>query len=78
VLILREGDIFPGEDCSDTHLSLRILVPLDGTEQAKVALSPAAQLLEALSGPRQKAEIHLATVIAPCHTKEKEREELME
>src|SRR5689334_19883907 len=38
VLILREGDIFPGEDCSDSHLSLCILVPLDGTQQAEAAL----------------------------------------
>jgi len=62
VLILREErslQLAPGVQASGP---IRALVPLDGSSNAKAALTPAAQLVAALSAPARGA-LHLARVV---------------
>ena len=65
VLLLREGG--PALVSSHPHEgSMRVLVPLDGSPQARTAIVPAAQLVAALSGQAQ-GTLHLTRVVAPPH-----------
>ena len=62
VLVLREGG--PALVGTPLHAEgpVRALVPLDGSEQAKAALVPAAQLVAALAAPGPGA-LHLTRVV---------------
>ncbi len=59
VFVLRQPDDLPP---LETGHPLRALVPLDGSQLAETALSPAAYLVAALAAPAQGA-LHLAQVI---------------
>ncbi len=63
VLVLREGGPIPEERHPDEQ-PLRVLVPLDGSDYAKAALAPAANLAAALAAPGQGA-LHLIHVVQP-------------
>jgi nucleotide-binding universal stress UspA family protein len=77
VLILREGNWLPS--CiSENHRALRALVPLDGSPHAKAALEPAAELLAALAGDQQQAELHLARIVKPSAQKHKDTKPLFQ
>jgi nucleotide-binding universal stress UspA family protein len=52
VLLLREGGPVPGSELASAERALRVLVPLDGSANAKAALEPAAQVIAALSAPQ--------------------------
>ena len=63
VLVLREGGPVPPERHPGEQ-PLRVLVPLDGSDDAKAALMPAATLAVALALPAQ-GELHLTHVVQP-------------
>lgn len=64
VLLVREqGPTLAGPHPDPEHL-LRVLVPLDGSKHAEVALAPAAQLITALAAPGQGG-VHLTLVVSP-------------
>lgn len=62
VLVLREGGSVPDERHEGDKQPLRVLVPLDGSNHALAALTPAANLAIGLAGPA-KAAIHLTNVV---------------
>lgn len=62
VLILQEEGPVLTNYSPDVRRSLRVLVPLDGSPRAEVALLPAAQLVAALADPAQ-CVFHLLMVI---------------
>lgn len=67
VLLLREGT--PTLVGSTPHKdAFRVLVPLDGSEAARSALQPAAQLVIALAG-RGQGVLHLTRVVPPSQIK---------
>jgi nucleotide-binding universal stress UspA family protein len=61
VLVLREGGPVPPERHPGEQ-PLRVLVPLDGSDDAKAALMPAATLASALAAPGQGG-LHLTHVV---------------
>ncbi len=63
VLILRKGSFAPPDSTSHSFDPLRVLVPLDGSAQAKAAIVPAGQLTAALSAPG-RGSLHLTRVVA--------------
>ncbi len=63
VFILHEGRTLLTESGDAPHGSLRILVPLDGSEHAEAAIVPAALLTSALSAPA-RGELHLTQVVS--------------
>ncbi len=63
VLVLREGGPVPNERRAGESQSLRILVPVDGSEYAKGALLPAAYFAAALENGQ--ATLHLVQVVKP-------------
>lgn len=65
VLVLREGGPVP-ESRHPGEPPVRILVPLDGSDEAKAALVPAAYLAATLAAPGQGA-LHLLHVVQPAH-----------
>jgi nucleotide-binding universal stress UspA family protein len=65
VLILREGGPVLQEQYSNEQ-PLRVLVPLDGSDNARAAIVPAAQLAAALATPT-RAVLHLFHVVRPVH-----------
>jgi nucleotide-binding universal stress UspA family protein len=62
VLVLREGKPPLANLRPDGSGSLRILVPLDGSARAEVAIAPAAQLVAALTA-RGRGALHLTHVV---------------
>ncbi len=60
VLVLNEHGVVP--PISAAGHPLRIVVPVDGSELAEIALQPAAQLVAALASPAQ-GELHLLRVV---------------
>ncbi|GLV54651.1 universal stress protein UspA [Dictyobacter sp. S3.2.2.5] len=67
IFLLRENASSPIEAPCDLTQPLRMLVPLDGTAHAKVALKPAISLITALAHPAPGA-LHLAMVLKPLAT----------
>lgn len=67
VLVLRDEGSVPGELSADSARPLRVLVPLDGTAEAKSALEPAAFLAFALAGSAPGV-LHLLRVVQPVNT----------
>lgn len=66
ILLLRDGEAaLVGSHAHEG--SLRILVPLDGSPQARAVVVPAAHLIAALAGPA-RGILHLTQVVAPPHT----------
>src|SRR5262249_43193941 len=63
-LVLREPKPALAGQHPDPTALLRVLVPLDGSKLAEVALEPATMLIQALASPAPAA-IHLVTVLAP-------------
>jgi len=63
VLILHEDSVLVTESKVVPHGSVRILVPLDGSEHAEVALMSAELLAWALSTPA-RGELHLTRVVS--------------
>jgi nucleotide-binding universal stress UspA family protein len=63
ILLLREGEVIPVFAPPQREGPLRVLVPLDGSVDAKAAIAPAADLIAKLSAPRPGA-LHLLRVIA--------------
>ncbi len=74
VLVLHED----GSKLTTTHETLarpvRLLVPLDGSALAEVALTPAAQLCAALAAPARGA-LHLCQVLRLSPVKEEQNEQ---
>ncbi|HLJ32453.1 MAG TPA: universal stress protein [Ktedonobacteraceae bacterium] len=66
VLVLREGGPVPSERHPGEQ-PLRVLVPLDGSDDAKAALMPAATLAASLAFPGQGG-LHLTHVVRPSAT----------
>lgn len=64
VFVLREHGPSPAEPHPDTEHLFRVLVPLDGSTLAEVALEPAVQLAAALTAPAEGA-LHLVLVLLP-------------
>ena len=64
VFILYEDSALKRELASMPHGSVRVLVPLDGSEHAEVAIKKAAMLATALSAPAHGA-LHLICVVSP-------------
>jgi nucleotide-binding universal stress UspA family protein len=64
VFVLREGGPLPKERHPGER-PLRVLVPLDGSDEAKAALEPAAYLAATLATPGQGA-LHLVYVVKPA------------
>ncbi len=66
VLVLRDWGRQTEGDGPHPYIErpLRVLVPLDGSANAKAALAPAAQLIAALATPGQGA-IHLVRIVGP-------------
>jgi nucleotide-binding universal stress UspA family protein len=64
VFILYEDCALLTEKAAFPHGSVRILVPLDGSQHAEFALTKAAMLATALSGPAH-GELHLTRVVSP-------------
>ncbi len=62
LLLLREGGPMPAALQLHGAGFLRALVPLDGSQQARAALIPCAQLIAALSAPAQ-GTLHLTRVV---------------
>lgn len=62
VLVLRERGSIPAAPHPDATRPLRVLVPLDGSSQAKAAIEPAASLIAALAAPASGA-LHLLRVV---------------
>lgn len=69
VLVLREGGPVPSERHAGEQ-PLRVLVPLDGSDDAKAALLPAASLAAALAAPGQGG-LHLTHVVQSSMTTSK-------
>lgn len=69
VLVLREGGPVPSERHAGDS-PLRVLVPLDGSDDAKAALMPAASLASALAAPGTGG-LHLTHVVQPPVTTQK-------
>ncbi|MHB8599478.1 MAG: universal stress protein [Ktedonobacteraceae bacterium] len=69
VLVLREGGPIPPERHPGEQ-PLRVLVPLDGSDDAKAALMPAATLAVSLAIPAQGG-LHLTHVVQPSTTTRK-------
>lgn len=63
VFILYEDSALLAEAAVIPHGSVRILVPLDGSQQAELAIAKAALLTTALSSPAQ-GELHLTRVVS--------------
>ncbi len=63
VFILYENCAFLAEIAAIPHGSVRILVPLDGSQHAEVVLAKAAMLATALSEPAH-GELHLTHVVS--------------
>ncbi len=61
VLVLREGGPLPQERRVGER-TLRVLVPLDGSDDAKAALVPAANLAADLAAPG-RGELHLSHIV---------------
>lgn len=66
VFVLREGGPVPPERHPGER-TIRVLVPLDGSDEAKAALIPAANLAVALASPGQGG-LHLTHVVRPSTT----------
>ncbi len=66
VFVLRDEGPVPGEPLPNSTRPLRVLVPLDGSAQAKYALEPAAFLISALANPAP-AILHLLRVVQPVN-----------
>jgi nucleotide-binding universal stress UspA family protein len=64
VFILYEDCALLTEQAAIPHSSVRILVPLDGSQHAEVAITKAAMLATALSEPAH-GELHLTRVVSP-------------
>jgi nucleotide-binding universal stress UspA family protein len=62
VLVLREGGSLPADSSKRDVHPLQVLVPLDGSSLAEMALTPAGQLSAALSAPAHGA-LHLVRVL---------------
>ncbi|HET8850974.1 MAG TPA: universal stress protein, partial [Ktedonobacteraceae bacterium] len=62
VLVLREGGSLPADSYKRDVHPLHVLVPLDGSSLAEMALIPAGQLSAALSAPAHGA-LHLVRVL---------------
>ncbi len=62
VLVLRMLGAMPIDASLDTHEPMRVLVPLDGSEEAEAVIVPAAELLLALAR-QQPSEVRLVLVI---------------
>jgi nucleotide-binding universal stress UspA family protein len=62
VLVLREDGPVPLSPLPQEGGPLRVLIPLDGSVRAQVAIAPSAQVLAALSAPAQGA-LHLTRVV---------------
>ncbi len=69
VLVLREGGPVPSERHQGEQ-PLRVLVPLDGSDDAKAALMPAGTLAAALAAPGQGG-LHLTHVVQSSMTAQK-------
>ncbi|MFL5701952.1 MAG: universal stress protein [Ktedonobacteraceae bacterium] len=67
VMVLRERGSIPAAPHLDATRPLRVLVPLDGSSQAKAAIEPAASLIVALAAPASGA-LHLLRVVEPSMT----------
>jgi len=77
VLVLREGGPIPSGPHLDASRMLRILVPLDGSVQAKAALAPAAALVAGLAAPKTGA-LHLTRVVKPLAAHHQQEEAVQE
>jgi nucleotide-binding universal stress UspA family protein len=64
IFILYENCAFLADLAAIPHGSVRILVPLDGSQHAEVAITQAAMLATALSAPAH-GELHLTRVVSP-------------
>jgi nucleotide-binding universal stress UspA family protein len=65
VLILHECCALTTEAGTAPHGSIRVLVPLDGSEHAEASIVPAALLVSVLSAPA-RGELHLTRVVYPA------------
>jgi nucleotide-binding universal stress UspA family protein len=63
VFILYEDSVLLTKLTSIPHRSVRILVPLDGSEHAEIVIAKAAMLATALSAPAH-SELHLTHVVS--------------
>lgn len=63
VFLLQEGRDLPTETGLVARSSVRVLVPLDGSEFAEASIVPAARLAWALSAPA-RGELHLTHVVS--------------
>jgi len=63
VFILYEDSVLLTKLASIPHRSVRILVPLDGSEHAEIAIAKAAMIATALSAPAH-GELHLTHVVS--------------
>jgi len=63
VFILYEDSVLLTKSAAIPHRSVRILVPLDGSEHAEIAIANAAMLATALSSPAH-GELHLTHVVS--------------
>jgi nucleotide-binding universal stress UspA family protein len=70
VLVLRETGVFPPERHAEEEQTLRVLVPLDGSDYARAALKPAAYLTAAMSAPGHGG-LHLVQVVPPLMNAQK-------
>lgn len=71
VLVLREDGPVPTETRPDAARPLQVLVSLDGSEQARAALEPAAHLIAALAGSAPGV-LHLVWVVQPVTARSEE------
>lgn len=67
VLVLHESAGMLNNQDPDGHRPVRILVALDGSSLAEIALEPAAVLAAALSAP-EKGTLHLLYVVPPLES----------
>lgn len=80
VLVLREDEPVPLPPLPQEGGPLRVLIPLDGSVRAQVAIASAAQLVAALSAPAQGA-LHLTRVVVlpeAAQISQSEREAIMQ
>jgi nucleotide-binding universal stress UspA family protein len=77
VLLLREGGPIPTGLHPDAARPLRILVPLDGSNQAEAALAPAITLVAGLAVPAMGA-LHVTRVVKPISARPEREEAVME
>lgn len=75
ILVLPEGSGTITNHVSQIAHPLRILVPLDGSTNARAALEPAASLLTALAHPEQKKALHLVRVVKLASRKHEKKVE---